>query len=214
MYIPRRLPQAPIAGILPQGGDDALQLVGPGQFEKHIFKVFRPRRRLRPQFLDTPGDGEAAVLDDADPVAQFLGDLHRMGGEKDRRPPGRQGFEQLLDDPCALRVEPDHRFVDDDQRLVEHEDRGHDQFLAHAVGIALDQVVAPVAEVEQFEVAAGRRQDLVGGVIAVEAGDEAQVFIAGQFFIEEGAVGDVAGEPFALEGGAGEVVAADRHCPG
>jgi len=68
------------------------------------------------------------------------------------------------------------------------------------VGIALDQVVAPVAEVEQFEEPAGLRQDLVGGMVKVKAGDEAQVFVAGQLFVEEGAIGDIAGAPFASSG--------------
>ncbi len=82
------------------------------------------------------------------------------------------------------------------------------------MGIALDQVVAPVAEVEQFEEPAGLRQDLVGGMVKVKAGDEAQVFVAGQLFVEEGAIGDIAGAPFALERGAGEIMAADGHRAG
>ena len=72
-----------------------------------------------------------------------------------------------------LRIEPDHRLVDDDDVRTVHERARDDELLPHAVAVALDQLVAPFLEIEQRQQLARAVLDLVA-LLPVQAGDEAQ----------------------------------------
>ena len=60
-------------------------------------------------------------------------------------------FEKFLDQAGRFRVQANHGFVYDHKRLVLHKHRGHNEFLAHAMGIAFDEIISPVVQVKQFE---------------------------------------------------------------
>ena len=64
--------------------------------------------------------------------------------------------EQILENARRLRVEADHRLVDDDHLGPVHERARDDELLPHAVAVALDQLVAPLLEIEQREQLARR----------------------------------------------------------
>ena len=72
-----------------------------------------------------------------------------------------------------------------------HERARDDQLLAHAVAVALDQLVLHSARSKS---ASSSRHPLLDGVaiLVVEAGDESQELRAGELLVDEGAVGDEA----------------------
>ncbi len=78
--------------------------------------------------------------------------------------------------------------------------------------IALDQVVAPLLQVEEVQIFLGPcLLPVAVGVVRVEAGDKAQVFSAGQFFVEIGPVRDIAGQLPADPGLGHQRMTADRR---
>ena len=129
------------------------------------------------------------MRDDRHAIAHRLGHFERVCAHHDRVAAPRVLAEQILEDPRRLRVESDHRLVDDDHLRPMHERTRDDQLLAHAVAVALHQLVAPILEIEQ-------RQQLpramlhLGAFLIVQAGHEAQELRAGQLLIDEWAVGN------------------------
>ena len=94
------------------------------------------------------------------------------------------------------------------------QERGaHHQPLLHAVREALDQLVAPAAQLEQIEHLADARLD--GAVVhAVEAAVEAQELAGGELLVDERPVGDEAERRLRRLGRRRQVVAVDEDPAG
>src|SRR5258706_13509292 len=95
--------------------------------------------------------------------------------------------EQILEDSSRLRIEPDHRLVDDDHFGPMNERARDYQLLPHAVTVALDQLVGPFLEIEQRHQLATTVLDFVA-VLAVQARHEPEKFRAGKLLIDERAI--------------------------
>src|SRR5688500_10859358 len=133
----------------------------------------------------------ASALDDGDAIAHRLRHLERVGRHHDRVAAVAVLAEEILEDARGLGIEPDHRLVDDDDFGAVHERARDDELLPHPVAVALDQLVAPLLEIEQ-------RQQLTRAVLhartflVIETRDELQEFAAREFFINERPIGDEA----------------------
>ena len=146
----------------------------------------------------------------ADAIAHRLGDLERVRRHHDRVAATRVLAKEILENARRFRIEADHRLVDDDHLGAMHERARDDQLLAHAVAVALDQLVAPLLEIEQREQLARAVLDL-RPVLVVQPGDEAQELGARQLLVDERAVGNEA--ELALRGDriGDDIDAADVH---
>ena len=102
------------------------------------------RAGLLVQLVDGAEGDQPAALDDADPVAQLLGDLQAVRRHEHRGAVGGEVAEDALQQPRAARVHAHRRLVDDQDARRVHQRRGHDQALLHAVRVALRQLVAPL----------------------------------------------------------------------
>ena len=71
------------------------------------------------EFTPGPLSLDAAVVDDADPVAQALGFLHVVGRVENGHTFAAQLLDTFEDGVAALRIDADRRLVEDEQtRLV------------------------------------------------------------------------------------------------
>ena len=148
-----------------------------------------PDSALRAQLVHRAAGADRPVRDDRHAIAHRFRHFERVRAHHDRVAAARVLAEQILEDLRRLRVEPDHRLVHDDHFGPVHERARDDQLLPHAVAVALDELVAPILEIEQRQQLARAMLDL-RPVLIVQAGDESQELRAGQLLIDEGAVGD------------------------
>ena len=183
-----------------------------GQAQENVLQ--RPVQRGQfSQRLQRPAADQPAVVDDGDAVGQLLHHVERVRRQEYRSPVVGQAAEQILELADALGVEPDRRLVDDEHFRLVYQGRGEDGPLPHAVGIAFGQVVDEVLEAEQVD---DGRDTLAGeiGRQAVHVGDEMKEFAAGQLFVEERHVRDVAEELAGAVAVGADVVAADAYRSG
>jgi hypothetical protein len=90
-------------------------------------------------------------LDDADAIAERLGDFEAVRGEKERRAAESQRAQQRSQHAGAARIHADHRLVDDEELRLVQQRRGECQPLLHAVRIAFDELAAPFGQIEEAE---------------------------------------------------------------
>src|SRR6266550_2200739 len=126
---------------------------------------------------------DLAVLDDRDAVAERLSHFEGVCGHHDRVTAFYVLTEQVLENACRLRIEPDHRLVDDDHFRPVDECTRDDQLLPHPVAVALDELVTPLLEIEQRHQLAPTMLDVVT-ILTVEASDKAQELGAGEFLVD------------------------------
>src|SRR5688500_50726 len=127
-----------------------------------------------------------------------------MRGHHDRVAAPRVLAEQVLQDSRGLRIETDHRLIDDDHVGFVNERAGDDELLAHAVTVALDELVPPFVEIEERQQLATAMLDLLS-VLAVESGDETKKLRAGELLVDERPVGNEAQNRFCFHGLPGDV---------
>jgi hypothetical protein len=130
-------------------------------------------------------------LDDADAIAQCLGDLEGVRRHHDGVPAARVLAKQILERARRFRVQADHRLVDDDDLRLVHERARDDELLPHAMAVTLDELIAPLLEIEQRQQLSPSALD-VGAALPVQPRDEAQELDAGELLVDERAVGDEA----------------------
>ena len=80
------------------------------------------------------------VVEDADAVAELLGDREAVGREEDRDAARGEPAEELAERERALRVHADHRLVEDEDARPVDERGGERQALLHPVRVGLDQL--------------------------------------------------------------------------
>lgn len=151
---------------------------------------------------------EFAAVDDADAVGDGFGDVEGVRAHEDGAAVFGVFAEEVFDGADGARVEADHGFVDDEDRWFVQHGRGEDDLLFHAVAIAFGELVEVFADVE----AADERSEVAVAAIgfdAVHFGDEVEELAAGEFFVEEGLVGDVGELSFGCEAVDADFVAAD-----
>ena len=141
------------------------------------------------QLVHRSAGANHAALNDPDAIAHRLRDFERVRRHHDRVAAMRVFAKEILENARRLRIETDHRLVDDDDLGAMHERARDDQLLPHAVAVALDQLVAPLLEIEQREQLARAMLDL-RALLVVQSGDEAEELGAGQLLVDERAVGD------------------------
>src|SRR6185436_7710248 len=130
-----------------------------------------------------------AALNDRDAVAEGLRHLERVRGHNNRVPASRVLAEQVLERASRLGIETHHRLIHDDHFGLVHERARYDELLAHAVAVALDQLVTPLLEIEECQQLAATTFDLGTG-LAVQARDEAQKFDTRELLVDERSVGN------------------------
>jgi hypothetical protein len=143
------------------------------------------------QLVHRTARADGPLRDDRHPVAQRLRDLEGVGAHHDRVTAMGVLAEQVLENSRRLGIEPHHRLVHHDHLRPVHEGAGDDQLLAHAMAVALHELVAPGLEIEQRQQLTGAVLHL-GALLVVQAGDEAQKLCAGELLIYERAVRDEA----------------------
>src|SRR5438034_3521406 len=99
--------------------------------------------------------------------------------------------EQVLENARGLRIETHHRLVHDDHLGTMHERARDDEFLPHAVAVALDQLLTPLLEVEQREQLPGTVLD-VRTFLVVESCHETEKLDPGELLVYERAIRDEA----------------------
>src|SRR6266542_659278 len=165
-----------------------------GELEENLFQSGRSARRFGAQLGHRAQRANLPALDDSDPVAHCLRDLERVRRHHDRVTAARVLAEQILEDACRFRIQSDHWLVNNDHVRLVNERAGDDQLLPHSVAVALDQLVAPFVEIEQRQQLPASAID-VPSVLVEEPAYESEEFCAGELFIDERAVRDVAEYP-------------------
>ena len=125
---------------------------------------------------------EPPAIDDADPVAHFLGNFERMGAHEDGDALFAHATEHVLDQARAPRVEADHRFVHHNGLRSMQECRAHDQTLLHSVRKALDEPVFPSPQFEKVEHLPNARANVIVSN-AVQATVEPQKLRRGELLV-------------------------------
>src|SRR6266568_1056858 len=161
-----------------------------GELEEYLFQA-TPTCSLRAQLLNRPDSADFPVLNDRDAVAERLGHLERVGGHHDSVSTPHVLAEQILENPRCLRIQTDHRFIDDDDFGSMNERARDYELLPHPVAVALDQLVCPLLEIEQRHQLASPVLELVT-VLPVKPADEAQEFSTGELLVNKWAVGNEA----------------------
>src|SRR5689334_166904 len=114
-----------------------------------------------------------------------------MGRHHDRMPAACVLAEEILEDLRGFGVETDHRLIDDDDFGAVYERARDDQLLTHSVAVALDQLVAPLLEIEQCQQLPRAVFD-GGPALIVQARDEAKKFRSRELLVDERPVRDEA----------------------
>src|SRR4051794_23539604 len=169
--------------------DQLARCVLSSESEEDLLQAHRARVRGRAEVGHRTGGANDAALHDRDSVAHRLGDFQCVGGHHDRVSTPRVLAKEVLEDARRLGVETDHRLVDDDYFRAMHKGARDDELLAHAMAVALDELVTPFLEVKQREQLSPTVLDLLS-LLVVKSGDEAKKLRAGQLLIYERAVGD------------------------
>src|ERR1044072_4611228 len=141
------------------------------------------------QLIHRAERANVSALNDADAIAQRLRDFQRMRRHHDRVTTVRVLAEEILQDARSLRVQPDHGLIHDDDFRAMHEGARDDQLLPHAVAVALDQLVAPLLEIEQGEQLARAMLDMIAFLV-VQTSDESQELTARELLVDEWAIGN------------------------
>ncbi len=106
------------------------------------------------QVVERPLGDEAAVIEDADPVADALDVGEHVGGEDDRGALAQLGDQREQVAP-ALRVERADRLVEDEQVGLGHERLGDAESLAHPARVAADPAVRRIGQADALQRPAG-----------------------------------------------------------
>ncbi len=132
---------------------------------------------------------DVALLNDADAVTHLLRDFERVRAHENRHAALAHAPKDVLDQPCAARIEPHHRFVHTHRLRSMEERRAHDEPLLHAVREALDQLVLPLRQLEQLEHLVHAAGDLAVGH-SIETGVKGQELSRGELVVDERPIGD------------------------
>src|SRR5438132_12206313 len=95
--------------------------------------------------------------------------------------------EQILENSRRLWIESHHRLVDDNHVRLVNKSARDDELLSHAVAVTLDQLVAPLFQIEQRQQLSAPMLDVLP-VLAVQSADESQKLDAGELLVDEGAI--------------------------
>ena len=148
------------------------------------------------------------MIDDADAIGEFLGDVKEVSREKDSDAGPAPRFQFLLHDPRVFRIETHHRFIDDDDFGLVQQGRGKGKTLSGAVAEILDPLPRVGHEGKPLhQLGRALLRQLVRHL--EEFGNEAHELHRIEFVVKLSHVGDVADATFRLERIFLDVVAAD-----
>jgi hypothetical protein len=164
-------------------------------------------------FLHRSRGDDLTRLDDGDPVAEGFRHLEGVGGQEDRAALVHEGLKEVLEEPSRSRIQAHHGLVHDDELGLVDERRGDEELLAHAVRIALDELVTPLTESEQVQQSLPATLGL-RAITSPQPGHEPEELSARQLLVQVGAVGNVADLRLGLLGLVGHVDAVDEDLTG
>ena len=107
--------------------------------------------RLAVQLGHGAAGDQLAFLDDADAVADLLGDADAVRREKNRRAVFCQRTKEIFERARAARVHADHRLVDDQDARFMNQRGADDQPLFHAMRVAFHELILPGAQLQMLE---------------------------------------------------------------
>src|SRR5579871_437469 len=139
---------------------------------------------LGPELGKGPLAAQLPVVEDADPVAELLCDLHGVGGEQDPAAAlGDVALEELLDDADGSRVEVVQRLVQDEEGGLVQQGRDDEGLLPGAVGERGQGLEELLLDLERSGERGGALRDPGGG----EPPDAGDVFeeLPGREGVEE-----------------------------
>ena len=168
---------------------------------------------LLAEFLTVADGDEFPLMNDPDAIGHLFRDAELMGGEKYSHSLQRAFLQRVLHHAGVMRIEADHRLVDDeDFGIVEQ--RGNDRdALAGAVGQAFDGFAEVGFEIEAPDQLLGFR--FQGCVIhAKHLAREPDEFPRCELVVEEGKIGDVGETPADFQRMGLHVVAGDNGVAG
>src|SRR5262249_19512699 len=127
-------------------------------------------------FRDRAAVNQLALFDDADGVAQVRKLGKDVGRDHDRLSHPAKFLEKLAYFDSSARVDTSGRLIQQKHLGIVHEHSGDGKPLLHAAGEAIDQCIAFVSQVGQFQnivddLCALRAVDVVGG------GEEFEIFL-------------------------------------
>ena len=164
------------------------------------------------KFIQRAAGDEPAPLDDADFVAQALGHIQHMRGEKHRAAAVGMAAHLFLKHEHALRVQAHHGLVQHPDAGLVDERAGDGQLLLHAAGVAADLLVGGVLQLKQrqvfFNVALA-----ACSVHPVDIRHEIEVIHAGEAFVHVERVRDVTKAALGRDGIARHVDAVEHNTP-
>src|SRR5678816_377581 len=178
---------APSASASRSGVEDIDQRAGSvlaRETKEDVFQSGVARFGVGAQLGHRAQGANLSTLNDPDAIAHGFRHFQRVRRQHDRVAAVGVLAEQILEDARRLGIEPHHRLVDDDDLWPVHERAGDDELLPHAVAVALDQVVAPLLEIEQGQELARAPVD-DRALLVVQPGHEAQELRPGQLLIYE-----------------------------
>ncbi len=132
-------------GLLPRPGDTLDQPAVVIDLVNHV------GAHQLPEFCRSIERDQLPFSQDADPVAQGVGFLDVMGGQKHGSPGHGDAAHDLPQLAADLGVQTDGGFVKEERRRIGHERPGDDQPPLHAAGEGADHAVTPVGQIDLFQ---------------------------------------------------------------
>ena len=168
----------------------------------------RPAADLCQQVLHIATGQQAAVFDDADPIADVRQLRKDVAGDEDRLAQTLQPLQQSAHLDPRPRIETAGRFVEEQHLRVVQQHAGEAQSLGHAAGKTGHQFVPLEGEIHQLERPL-RHASPLGPVDPIGGREELQVFDHPHVVVDAENVGHVADRPTDLAGMRVDRVAAD-----
>jgi hypothetical protein len=162
------------------------------------------------EFFRASDSDHLAVVENGDPVGQFVRLVQLLRGQEDRDAACHEIADGLPHHAAAARVETGGRLVEKDDARVP--DQGHREIepALHAAGVGLRRLGGRVGQVELVEQAGGAPPAFRPAQV-VQAGHQQQVLLAGEQAVDRGKLaGDPDRGPYRRRV-AGHVMAHDAH---
>src|ERR1700687_4381561 len=155
----------------------------PGELEEDLLQRLSVLSDHMSQLLQAAHGDQQAAVDDGEPRAHPLRDLQDVGGEEDGLALLAEVLQDVFHLAGTLWIEPHGGLVEEEHLRVMEQGSGQGQLLPHAAGVAGEEVVAALVQIEEFQQrldpaiakasldvieVAGKLQELSGAELVVE----------------------------------------------
>src|SRR5437867_4024053 len=177
---------------------DLLERTAACQPEKNRGQMIVGITGERAHLVDGALSDDLPLPDDAEALTHLLRDFERMSAHQNRNAVVAHAPEHVFDQPCATRIEADHRLVHRDGARTVQKRGAHHEALLHPMREAFDELVLPASELEQIQHFVNAIHDAIA-VETVQPSVEPEELSGGELFVDEWTIGNEA------EGALGEL---------